>query len=332
MKLPVISLPAAFSTERLAKLVDAEKAALLRAKFSAWWEGEDFDADAFHAARATMHREARENRALAGKANTADTGDLFEAPLEPDTPRIVALSHIWGKGRSFPGADDEDDDPFRALPETGGAMALIGPGGISVVKAAARRHAGRILVFEWRDDVLATLKSQCARLEAGGRLAVQAFEIDSFLPAPETFDSLVSLDELTYAHRPQRFCQQLARTLKPNGVATLETYCRRADPDLRTAFSSSFAEPHLMTADALLEVFFEAGLRVDYQDDVSSDHLRQVRAGFRRLSAVLEAAPGLPPEISREIAWEAEAWRARVTLLNRREIERRLFVVSRMSP
>lgn len=345
MKLPAVPLPAALSPDRIATLFDAEKAALAHAKFLAWWDGVDFDPDGFAQKRAEALAAAqaapkplkkakgeKTNKAVAEAKPPPPAGaqeqDLFEAPLEPDPPRVEALSKVWGKGRGFPVHEDDERDLIASLAlEPGGALCLIGTGGAGAVKAAMRVHAGLIMAYEWRSEIVPNWRAQVGRLEHTAGLTARGFELDSFLPAPDAYDGVISFDELTYASRPSRFCQQIMRTLKPGGAAILETYCRRGSPDLRAAFATGFAEPALLEADVLVDTLYEAGLQLEANDDVTDDHIRLVRESFKRLSGVLESSPGLAPEVAREIAWEAEAWRARLGLLVKRDISRRRLLV-----
>lgn len=331
MKLPALPLPAALSPERLATLVDAEKAALVRARFAAWWNGVDFDADAFAAAKAERQRAVKAGASSAApNARTAEERDLFDQPIKPDAARIDALGRVWGAGRMFPGSDDDERLHLARMGAPAGApVAIIGPGGVAPLKAIGRGHIGPITVFEWREGAIDSLKQHTRRLEWASRLTLTGIELDQFSPPSGTFDGVISFDDLTFAASPQGFCQKIASMLSPSGVAIIEAYCQTADADMRTAFSSAFAEPKLLPVDETIDMLFEAGLRVDSQDDVTDEHLRLVREAFRRLSGVLEAGAGMPAEVAREIAWEAEAWRARVALLSKRVLVRRQFVLSR---
>jgi SAM-dependent methyltransferase len=338
MKTPALPLPAALSSGRLAGLVDAEKAALLCAKFMAWWDGKDFDAEAFAAARAERAA-AKANAAanVAGPAppskppRVAEGRDLFEGTLPLAPARLEALSAIWGPGRVMPSVEDEERAHLvRLAPTVDAPLALIGPGGIGPVRVVGRYHAGPMSVFEWREEAQGHLKASLAQLECAGRTSLIAHDLELFAPQEGAFAAVICLDELTYCATPKRFCRQIAKMLAPSGVALIEAYGLRGAPCLREAFASAFAEPQVLAVEAMVEVLAEAGLRIDAQDDVTTEHLRHARAGFKRLNAFLEAGPELTPAVAREIGWEAEAWRARVSLLRSGQLVRRQFIVSRM--
>jgi SAM-dependent methyltransferase len=370
MKLPAISLPALPSPTLAggggkATLLDAEKAALWRAKFKAWWDGVAFDPEAHAAGRLIAQeeaaaRKAEEERLKAEKPQKQPNGakpdrsgkrakpdepdaqakssraaaeerDLFDAaPLEPETPRIAALMQVWGTGRTGPGDDHEDLSAYELLGAPSAApLAVLGPGGISPIKAIGKSHRGPVQIFEWRDEALGSVRAQAARLDWAERANVRGFELDSFLPQADAFAGVLSFDELSYCARPGRFCQQLARMLTPAGSAVVITYCRRGMPDLRAAFATAFGDPTIQDMATLEELFENAGLSVEAREDVTDAHLAQVRAGFRRLGGVIETAAGLAPEITREIGWEAEAWRARVSLLSQRSLTRWRFILAR---
>ena len=329
MKLPALPLPAVPLPGPLAKLVDAEKAALLRARFLAWWEGEDFDPEAFARAQAEAAAAEASPKPPSAKA-PADEKDLFDPPRPQEPPRFEALGRIWGQGRVGPGIEeDERLHVARIGAPAGRAIAVIGPGSVTPVRSIARAHPGPITVYEWREEAASVLQAHVKRMETADRITVAPISLDSFAPPSGAFDGVISFDELSYVPSPEAYCRQLARMLSPNGVAALETYCSDGAQDLRTAFLTSFSEPQLSSVEQLIEVMFEAGLRVDSQDDTTEEHLRLVREAFRRLSSTLEGAQALPPLVAREVAWEAEAWRARVTLLSKRQIVRRQFVLSR---
>lgn len=338
MKLPALPAPALRAPVRLGAFLDAEKAALWRAKFLAWWDGKDFDAEAFEAERA----EIAERAALAKstkpepppparpKKQTADEGDLFDPPAGPEAARITALGHVWGAGRIMPGDDDDDRMNLARLGAPAGAgLALVGPGGAACVKAIARGHVGPVTVYEWREETRPGLLVAAKRLDRANPVEVIGVELETFAAPSGRFDGVISFDDFSFAPDATQLGRQMAKMMTPGGVLLVEAYCQRSSADLREAFSSAFAEPRPLSVDVLTDAFFEAGLRVDSQDDITDDHLRQARGAFRKLSHTLETSGGLDAAVAREIAWEAEAWRARVGLLSRRVLERRQFVLSR---
>jgi len=335
MKLPAVHAPAGLSPAGLGALFNAEKAALLCAKFLAWWDGKDFDPVAYGAQREAQKaaaKQAEPAKPAKPPAAFAQGGDLFEGPLPLAPARLEALAAVWGPGRVMPSVEDEERAYLvRLAPAVEAPLALIGPGGIGPVRVAGRYHAGAMTVFEWREETQAHLKASLSALECAARTKLVAHDLEMFSPPQEAFAAVICLDELSYCATPKRFCRQLAKMLAPNGVALIEAYAVKGAPSLSEAFATAFSEPQLHDVETLIEVLSEAGLRIDSQDDVTTDHLRHARAGFRRLSAYLEAGPELTPEIAREIGWEAQAWRARVGLLRSRQLLRRQFLVTRMA-
>src|SRR5690242_20645013 len=104
-------------------LFDKRKVALARARFHAWWEGEDFDEAAAMAAIETAA-----NDDVKPEHDSAED-ELFDALPFDMPPRLAALAVLWGEGRVRPGDDaSEKLEPARLGIAPDGVLAVLGPG------------------------------------------------------------------------------------------------------------------------------------------------------------------------------------------------------------
>ncbi|MGE0828793.1 MAG: hypothetical protein AB7O04_05505 [Hyphomonadaceae bacterium] len=301
----------------LAILFDKRQRAVARAKFRAWWDGVEFDEAAL---------DAEAEAAPEAPANDAQADDLFEAAPEDLPSRLAALARLWGDGRLMPG--DEAAEALL-LAQIGaaedGVIAVLGAGMPAPLLALAAKHPGKIVALEWRDETRANLTSALARAKLSDRVSVHTLDLDAYAAPTDAFDGLISFDEFTYTPNAPRLAVQIAKALKPGACALIESYCAIPAPALAPAFAASFAEAHVRPAGDLAEVLTEAGLAVEANEDQTADHLLLARQGFKRLEGVLAAAveQGMDLSVMREIAWEAEAWRARMKALSQKRLERR---------
>lgn len=300
--------------------LDKRAVALAKARFSAWWEGAEFD-------------EAAAAAAIDAAANDAGgdvDAELFAAAAEPEDPRLDALQRIWGAGRVGPGEDAAEAALAARLNLTATAtLGLFGPGLGAPVAAIAQTHLGDIRVFEWREETLPALSRAVTRAKLDARVTVAGADLETFSAPAEAFDGVVSIDDFTFADNAVRFAQQLVRGLKPKAMAVIEMYCGVPGNDIAAGFASAFREPQIRPADTVAALLEDAGLRVDANDDVTEAHIEAVKAGFRRLGEALKSGGALSPVAGRELAWETEAWRVRVRLLAARRLERRCFLVTK---
>jgi hypothetical protein len=318
-----------------ASLMDKRQMALARARFTAWWNGEPFDAEAAALAvdealaaapKKEKDKSARDKSSGAG----ASDDDLFAAPETPDAERLAALQRIWGAGRLMPGDPGEESLLVArlGLPATA-RLGVFGPGLGAPVAGLAVSHLGPILVYEWRDEAKAALQATLSTHKAAKRITLAHIDLETFAAPNEKLDGLISFDEFTYADNAARLAQTFAKSVAEKGVAAIECYCALPGHDVSTAFASAFAEPHLRASGDIQDLLQDAGFRVDSADDVTEEHLALSREGFRRLGETLKDVAQLTPNQARELAWEAEAWRDRVRLLGAKRIERRLFTATR---
>lgn len=312
----------------LAVLFDKRARALSTARFKAWWDGKTFDQEAFEAQIAAAAAEAANDAAKTGAAPgaPASEADLFEP--EPD-PRITALELVWGEGRLTPGDDTmEELAAARVATPDEGLFGVSGAGLAMPVLSVARGFPGRLAVFEWRAE---TRPALAARLKAAGlaeRAPVKAFDLETGQFGDDSLDGLLSVDDFTFCENPARLAVQIARGLKPACGAVIEAYAATPGPDLAPGFASAFAEPQLHSAAKIGELLFEAGLRIEEEEDLTDLHVEWARAGVQRLKAGLDGVK-LTPRGLQELAWEMETWRARLRLLDARRMERRGWRVIR---
>jgi hypothetical protein len=307
----------------LKTLFNKRQLALTRAKFRAWWEGDDFDEAA---ALAAIDAAANANEAEMTGADDA----LFDEPPFDMPPRLAALAALWGEGRVRPGdAVAEKLEPARAAIAAEGVLAVLGPGLVAPVIAFAEAHPGKIEVFEWREETLEALKYgvRKARLEA--RVTVSRIDLDTHVFAAARYDGLLSTDDFAYCGHPPYLALQMVKCLKPGASAVVETYVGLPSDLVATAFASAFAEPQIKAHGDVLQVLTDAGLTVDSDEDVTEEFLDFARQGFKQLGEALTNAAQLDVGAARELAWEAEAWRTRMKLLAQRRLERRRIVLRR---
>lgn len=301
-------------------LFDKRRVAMTRARFKAWWEGEEFDSAAAEAALAEV--------AANGDADDA----LFDAPEFIPPPRLAALSILWGAGRVRPGEDAADAlEAARIGAPPEGVLAVLGPGLAAPLAAVATHHTGAMEVFEWREETVEALKAGVAKAKLDGRVAVTRVDLEAHVWAASHYDGLWSIDDFAYCSFPPHLAQQIMKCLKPGACAVVEVYVGLPSAEFATAFASSFAEPQIRAHGDLLHVFADTGLVLEADEDLTDEFLDMARAGFKALGERLTEAGQIEPSAARELAWEAEAWRMRLKLLGQRRLERRRFTLRKPS-
>jgi hypothetical protein len=302
-------------------LFDKRARAIRRAKFRAWWEGEDFNEEA---ALAGIERKLSE----AAANDAAAEAELFDEPEYDPPPRLVALATLWGEGRVRPGDATADGlEPARLGLTAEGVLAVLSPGLAAPVIAVAAAYAGKIEVFEWREETVEALKHAVAKAKLSDRVSVIRIDVEAHVFAPNAYDGLWSTDDFAYSGYPPHLAQQIMKCLKPGACAVVETYLGLPADELKTAFASSFAEPQIRAHGDVLQFFKDAGLVLEGDEDLTEEFLGMARGAFKALGERLAQGGGLEPAAARELAWEAEAWRMRLKLLAQRRLERRRFVL-----
>ncbi|MBY0564678.1 MAG: hypothetical protein K2P58_10870 [Hyphomonadaceae bacterium] len=304
----------------LKTLLDKRKLALMRARFAAWWEGEAFDETA-----AAAEIEAQ---LVAANDRTEGADDaLFDAPPFELPPRLAALSLLWGDDHVRPILETDAFDPAATGLTPDGVLALLGPGVVGPIKVIARAHPGRIEAFEWREETIDALRRGVATSKLDAKVSVTRIDLEAHVFTPNRFDAILSVDDFAYCSYPPHLVQQLMKSLKPGACALVESYTGLPTRALATAFASSFAEPHIRAHGDLRQFFIDVGFSIEADDDLTEPFLTAAKDGFKRLSERLADAGDLDVLTARELAWEVEAWRARMTLLTQRRLERRRFTL-----
>jgi hypothetical protein len=303
-------------------LFDKRKLAMRRAKFRAWWNGDEFNEEAAAAEIETKLTQEAAN-------DTGAEAELFDEPEYELPPRLSALATLWGDGRVRPGDATADGlEPARLGLAPEGVLAVLGPGLAAPVIALAGGHAGKVEVFEWREETLDALKNGVAKANLNGRVSVARIDLEAHVFTSSVYDGLFSTDDFAYCGYPPHLAQQIMRCLKPGACAVVESYVGlRNDEALKTAFAASFAEPQIRAHGDVLQFFTDAGLTLEADEDLTDEFLSMARDAFKALGERLTQGGGLEPAAARELAWEAEAWRVRLKLLAQRRLERRRFIL-----
>ena len=302
-------------------LFEKRNVALTRARFRAWWNGDDFDKDA---AMAAIETEA------ANDVTEGAEDELFD--LEPIDlpPRVSALATIWGEDRVRPGdATAEALEPARMGLAPDGLLAVLSPGLAAPLMAIAGAHPGKIEAFEWRDETIESLKYGLRKAKLHERISVARIDLEAHVWPAQMYDGLYSIDDFAYAGFHPHLAAQITKCLKPGACAVIETYVGLPSDQLKTAFASSFAEPAIHAHGDVLQALHDAGLRKESDEDLTEEFLDMARQGFKRLSDALTKSDGVEVATAREMAWEAEAWRMRLKLLVNRRLERRRIILRR---
>jgi len=301
-------------------LFNKRKLALTRAKLRAWWEGEEFNEEV-----AVAEIEAK--LAAAPPANDPEA-ELFDEPAYEPPARLQALSLLWGEDRVRPGDATADQlEPARIGLAPEGVLAVLGPGLAGPMVAVAAAHAGKVDVFEWREETFEALRHGLKTARLDDRISAARIDLEAHVFTPGGYDGLLSIDDFAYCGYPPHLAQQIMKCLKPGACAVVECYVGLKSPELATAFASSFAEPQIRAHGDMLQFFVDAGLALEADEDMTDDFLFTARAAFKQLGERLKQAGQLDVSVARELAWEAEAWRMRLQLLATRRLERRRFIL-----
>ncbi len=305
-------------------MFDKRKVALARARFHAWWEGEDFDEATALAAFGAPANDDGENQ----QGSAED--ELFDAAQYDMPARLVALAALWGEGRVRPGDEaSERLEPGRLGLGPEGVLALLGPGLEAPLAAIASAHPGKIEAFEWREETFEALKHGLAKAKLEERIGLARIDLEAHVFPFAFYDGLISVDDFAYCGHPPHLALQVVKALKPGAGAVVECYVGLKCAEYPTAFASAFAEPQIRAHGDLLQIFSDAGLLLESDEDLTEPFLELARAGFKRLGEALTNAAKLDVATVQELAWEAEAWRMRMKLMAQRRLERRRFILRR---
>lgn len=302
-------------------LFDKRRLAVTRARLRAWWDGDSFDE-----ASALADIEATLANAETGDADS----ELFDEPEYELPSRLTALGLLWGEGRVRPGDAAADKlEPARIGLAPDGLLAVLGPGLIGPIEAVAAVHPGKIEAYEWRDETIEALKVSVRKAKLDERVSVAKIDLEAHVFTPAGFDGLLSIDDFAYCGYPPHLAQQIMKSLKPGACAVVECYVGFKSAELATAFASSFAEPQIRAHGDILQFFIDAGMTLEADEDLTEEFLDTARQSFKQLGDKLKESGALDVAAARELAWEAEAWRMRLKLLQQRRLERRRFILRR---
>lgn len=312
--------------------MSGSRLAQMRERLHAWWEGVDLPPEPLTAAPMLVLTETE------AEAPPPPEDDLpFDFGVQPVMPlnaRLSALRHLWGSWRVSPPEEGLVRGIVAGLKmPPRDPVCILGPGGLQPVLEMAKVHSGPVQALEWREEAFAPLQSTAASLK-DYELAVGPMSLDG-RGLQRGFSGIVSLEELAFAPDVERFIGSVMGALKGEGRAVLETYCT-LDPlqDCSSAFATAFAPPHLRTREAIRLALALAGGVIEAESDRTEEHVHAARAAFRRFSQSLQEQSNeqLPTGASRELAWEAEAWRLRLMLLSAGKLQRVRFVIRKRKP
>lgn len=249
------------------------------------------------------------------------------------SPRLSALELVWGGGRLFPG-DSGDDSALAAeilTPAIDGPLLVLGPGLDGPVRACA--EAGReVHIGEWRAEAADIL---AARLSGSG-FVVEAIDLER-LRFDRVFGGAISMDCLIHTDDKVRFFARLARALPTSALYVASDWVGAPGRNVEPAFASAFAEPQLTSENDIRQIAESAGFATERVEDLGATIMQAARSGFIRVSENMESLSGAlegPAAVARthEVAWEVEAWRARMELLGSGRLQARRFWFRRVEP
>lgn len=293
-------------------LVEEEDArAELKARFNAWWNGQDFDSKAYKA-----DIEAEKNKAAEESALKPLEGGkkVSKAP-----PRISGLEAIWGRGRYMPGDGQMDQALTDGLGRVRGRIGKVAVVGADVISADSIAEAlgEAVHLVDWRSECMKRSK------ELTYNAVVEHCDLDR----PHCFEdgeykAILSVDAMTYVDHKAGLAARMYRALRDGGRWTLLEYTAEPNFTPKASFASAWAEPQLMSDDGLRDCLETTGFTVVSSTDAREHLQRAAQAAFSRLGVFLEdvvhsgAVEGRDGALMlQELAWEAAAWRARLKAL-----------------
>jgi predicted O-methyltransferase YrrM len=283
----------------------AKIVARTRARLYAWWEGYEYEDplrfETFDADEPDPH----------GVTYVASEA-IDEPPPYRPPPKVVALDLMWGENRFRPGDEAFDlETTARLKLEPESVLAILGPGLAAPVIAAALRHAGKIDVFEWREDMFEPLQQGIRKALLEGRVTVIPFNLAAPDLPEQHYDGLVSFDDLGDAEASPDLAQHLMKCLKPGARIVVEAFALEGA-----------GEERLRTPSQLVSILREVGFNIEARDDLSHNFLIQAQKGFKNLSARLSNNAELEVNEVKELAAEASNWRKRMSSMTQKRLQR----------
>ena len=267
-----------------------------KARFAAWWDGEDFDP------RLIPGGGAGGDPALALAQMTVCQAVWGHGALSPaDTALMADLIQPWAEGETE-------------------RLVFLGAGLGAAVRDLAKSVGARISAFELEDPFVDAATEQC--ILGGAAKLVSVSLLDPHAPAlPESeFDGAILLEPYLRIGSALDLVPECAASVKPGGKVLLLDYTLPAGTwdggDMAALFGPRIADLP-QTADALHDAIEGAGLAILEEADVSEALAAAAAASSEGWGAALKLAEG--EEISeadketlvRVLAEEAAMWAAR---------------------
>ncbi|MFC7290013.1 hypothetical protein [Hirschia litorea] len=311
--------------EQLNSFTEPEGRAELKARLGAWWNGKDFDREAYLAQIA----ENEENQTTNGsKIKPLDVDKKISTP----PPRIAALETIWGRGRYMPGDGELDAVLIEAMGRVRGRIGKIGLLGVDAVSTdILAQAAGEALeLVEWREPCgkRSSELTENARVTNADLDRMNRFE-------DGTLKSVVSVDAMTFVDHKAGLSSRVYRALRDGGRWALMDYSANPDYVADTAFASAWAEPQLCHGEELQKTLEITGFKLVRRVDATPIVIDAVKAAFARLGPALEdvVAEGIGGRdaalMLQEVSWEVVAWRSRLKALEAGQLRVDVWIVEK---
>ena len=263
---------------------------------------------------------------------SAPVEPLAQPPTDAQTLRVQALETLWGEGRLAPGSarlDTQVLDAALQLTDKPGAVGFIGVDA-ALLSAFGSRSARLAVVAEWRGGCVPRTQALAPKA------MVSATDVDRpTCFGDKALESMVSVEAFAYADHKAGLVGRVSRALSDAGRWVFLDTTRTTGKTPPEAFASAWAEPQLATADEIEDLLRLAGFRSVQKVAMTEQVLDAARAGYSRLSEVLEKAArdGLGGNegalFLQELAWEAQSWRSRIRALEGGALEVNLWIADK---
>ncbi len=311
--------------EQLNSIAEPEGRAELKARIGAWWNGKDFDREAY-LQKVEKQQDSKEVTSL--KIKPLEDGKKVSKP----TPRVAALETMWGRGRYVPGDGELDAILIEAMGRVKGRIGKIGLLGVDAISTdVIAESVGEALeLVEWREPCVkrSSELTENARVSSTDLDRMNRFEDGSL-------KSMLSVDALTYVDHKAGLCSRVYRALRDGGRWAVLDYSANPDFNPQTAFASAWAEPQLMHGEVLQQTLETTGFKFVRRVDVTRMVIDSVKAAFARLGPALEdvVAEGIGGRdaalMLQEVSWEAVAWRKRLKALEAGKLRVDIWIVEK---
>ncbi len=309
--------------EQLNSFTEPEGRAELKARLGAWWNGKDFDRDAYLAKVA----EGADTAAPSKIKPLDDSKKISKPPA-----RIAALETIWGRGRYTPGDGELDALLIEAMGRVRGRIGKIGLLGIDAVSTdILAQAAGEAMeLVEWREPCgkRSSELTENARVTNADLDRMNRFE-------DGTLKCAISVDAMTFVDHKAGLSARIYRALRDGGRWALLDYSANPDFIADTAFASAWAEPQLCHGEDLQKTLEITGFKLVRRVDATPVVIETVKAAFARLGPALEdvVSEGIGGRdaalMLQEVSWEVVAWRSRLKALEAGQLRVDIWIVEK---